>query len=277
MKLEETREANLPVADLLRWMTRAEADELRPLLINCGLDDGLSDDLMPISDVDTSDRILVLAGGRRVPLRTVLQGAIVDNRPGWPLLAAYAASRTPAEQQEAADRSALRRLGIDPDRLGSAQERRVVLTFLRAQESGATISEPALEAFHEAMKRSADTALYRRAAAALQGLRESGGDRSLHSLLWRLAWFLNRSGDHEAALAVSESPEATRLQGMNRAIMAAIRASALIVLGRSRQDSGLLDKAEVSIRIARSSGSAPEIVDTLVGALRAARVKIGGR
>ena len=66
---------------------------------------------------DTGDRVLVLENGRRVPLRTVMHGAIVDNRPGGPLLAAWRASRTPADQRETAERAELVRRGVNPDRL----------------------------------------------------------------------------------------------------------------------------------------------------------------
>jgi len=277
MRSQASTEADLPVADLLRWMTRADPDQLRVLLIGCALDDGTSDDLLPIADVAIADRVVVLAGGRRISLRTVPQGAIVDRRPGFPLLTAYADSRTPAEQQEAAERADLRQRGVDPDRLGSPDDRRIVLTFLRAQEQGAEISEPALDAFSEAMKRSADIPLYRRAATAVRLLAESSarrGARTPVTLTWRLAWFLTHSGAHEAAIALSETPEARRLPGMHRAYMAGIRASALIALGRMRHDSGLLDQAEQSIRTALAAGSEKDVVNTLYGTLRAARLQI---
>ena len=267
-------EATLPVADLLRWMTRADPEQLRALIVGCELDDGESDDVVAIADVNVADRVLVLAGGRRVALRTVLQGVIVDPRSGSPLLAAYAQSRTPAEQQEAADRAGLRSRGVDPDRLGSPSDRRIVLTFLRASEGKAAVSELALAAFYDAMKRSADAALYRRAAAALRAVAESSA-RAPVTLPWRLAWFLNRTGQHEAAIAVSETPEARRLQGVDRAVMASIRASALIVLGGTRRDAALLDLAEHAIRAAVAAGSDREVVNTLYGTLRAARARIG--
>jgi hypothetical protein len=87
------------------------------VLIGCGLDDGRTDDLAMIADADVSDRVLVLENGRRAPLRTVMHGAIVDNRPGGPLLAAWRASRTPADQRETAERAELVRRGVNPDRL----------------------------------------------------------------------------------------------------------------------------------------------------------------
>jgi hypothetical protein len=74
MTSRATTEADLPVADLLRWMTRADPNQLRDLLIGCALDDGTSDDLIPIAGVAIADRVLVLTGGRRISLRTVLHG-----------------------------------------------------------------------------------------------------------------------------------------------------------------------------------------------------------
>jgi hypothetical protein len=274
MPADDNDEASLPVADLLRWMSRGEPEALRALLIGCDLDDGRNDDLLPIADVDVPGCVLVVAGRRRVPLRTVMGGAIVDRRPGWPLCAAYAAARTPAEEREAAERAGLRRFHIDPDRLASSQDRRVVLTFLRAVTAQTAISGLALDAFHEAMKRSSDIAVYRRAADALRWL----GRTSSHppvTLPWRLAWFLNRAGQHEEAVTVSEAPEAGRLQGMDLVYMAGIRASALISLGTMRRDPTLLDKAEQAIRIAAAHGSDCDAINTLYATLRAARVQAG--
>jgi len=274
---EGTSEASLSVADLLRWITRADAAELRALVIGCGLDDGKSDDLTPIVDISVAECFLVLTGDRRVSLRTVPDGAIVDHRPGWPLLAAYAKSRTPAERQEADERAALRRYGVDPDRLASSQDRHAVLGFLHSQEKQTVISEPVLGAFYEAMKRSTDMGLYRCAATALRALAVSCAERGVQApgtLSWRLAWFLNRVGRFEDAIKISETMAA---QGMNRAYMATIRASALISLGRIRHDVGLLEKAEHAIRIASGAGSEREVVNTLYGVLRAARAHIGAR
>lgn len=278
MNTDGASEASLPITDLLRWVTRADAEALRALVIGCSLDDGTSDDLTPIADISVAERVLVLADGRRVPLRTVTAGAIVDHRTGSPLLAAFAESRTPAEHREAAERAALRRHGVDPDRLASRQDQHAVLTFLRSQQNAADTSVREVEAFHEAMKRTSDIALYRRAAAALRALADActvRGVRAPVTLPWRLAWFLNRTGQFEDAIAVSETAEARGMLGMNRAYMAAIRASALISLGRIRHDADLLDKAEHAIRIALAAGSEREVVNTLYGVLRAARAQIG--
>ena len=187
-------EPSLPVADLLRWITQADASAIQTLVSGCALDDGGSDAVTPITDIAVADRALLLADGRRVPLRGVLDGAIIDPRPGSPLLAAYAAARSPAENREAAERTALRRLGVDPDRLASAADRHTVLAFLRTQEAGHAITEPTLAAFHEAMKRSPDAAVHRRAAAALRDAaagQAGRGDPVPTTLPWRLAWFLN--------------------------------------------------------------------------------------
>jgi len=273
-------EPSLPVADLLRWITQADASAIPALLAGCALDDGDSDDVTPIADIAVADRALLLANGRRVPLRAVLDGAIIDPRPGSPLLAAYAAARSPAEHREVAERAALRRLGVDPDRLASAADRHTVLAFLRTQEAGDAITEQALAAFHEAMKRSPDAAVHRRAAAALRDVaaaQAGRGDPVPATLPWRLAWFLNRTGRYEDAIAVSETPEALRQQGMHRAYMASIRASALISLGGLRRDTGLLDSAEQSVRAALAAGSAKEMTDSLYAALRRARDRIGAR
>jgi hypothetical protein len=84
------------------------------LLIGCSLNNGRDDDLAMIADADIGERVLVLESGRRVPLRTVRHGAIADSRPGEPLLAAWLASRTPAEQRETAKRAELVRRGVEP-------------------------------------------------------------------------------------------------------------------------------------------------------------------
>jgi hypothetical protein len=275
-----TTEASLPVVELMRWCSRADAEVLRSLLIGCGLDDGRADDLAMIVDANVGDRLLVLESGRRVPLRTVMPGAIVDSRPGGPLLAAWLASRTPADQREAAERAELVRRGVNPDRLPSTEARRDVLTFLVALDSpDAPQPELPLERFYEAMQLSADAATYRRAADALRGLAtacDTSHVRQPETLPWRLAWFLCHSGQYDEAIAVSETTGARRMQGKNRAYMAGIRASALMSLATARNDPRLLDLAEQSIAMALAAGSDRDIVDQLYRTLRSARANLGG-
>jgi hypothetical protein len=48
MNTDGASEASLLIAELLRWVARADAEALQTLVIGCSLDDGSSDDLTPI-------------------------------------------------------------------------------------------------------------------------------------------------------------------------------------------------------------------------------------
>ena len=120
----------------LSWLSRAGPAEGRRLLIGCELDDGNSDDAVPIIglewDATATPLALLLAGGGRKLFRQVTSGAVIDARPGAPLIAAIEAARTPAELAERAERRELVRSGVNPDRLGSADDCRAVLALCRS-------------------------------------------------------------------------------------------------------------------------------------------------
>ena len=56
-------------------------------------------------------------------LRWVTNGAIVDRRLGWPLLAGIEAAKTPAERREAQVQKQLRLRRVDANDVRSAEDR----------------------------------------------------------------------------------------------------------------------------------------------------------
>lgn len=120
-------ETRLPVSTLPTRMDRVDRNVLAQSLTGCGLDDGGSDELLPIEGADVAAGILMPAGGRWVNLR---------------------------------------RRRVEPDSIGSVAEREGVLDLLALVEKGELPAEPALRGFHEAMKPVASPAKHRRATDA---------------------------------------------------------------------------------------------------------------
>jgi hypothetical protein len=118
---------------VLSWLSRAGTVEGRRLLIGCALDDGVNTDTVPIVGLEWgvggAPLALLLEGGGRKLFRQVADGAVVDARPGAPLVAAIEAARTPAELAERGERRELVQAGVNPDRLGSTEDRRAVLAL----------------------------------------------------------------------------------------------------------------------------------------------------
>ena len=271
---EDAYEATVSIQALLPWIRRHDAGAVTEALVGCELDDGSSPDLVRIDGVLSGAMMIVVEGGRRVNFRQVSQGAVVDRRPGHPLLAAIEGAKTPAERQEAQLRLELLKRRVDPDTIGSATEREQVLAFLRSSEDGELPAEPALRAVYDAMKKPAATSSrYRRAAEALQALMTTciRLDAMPPSLPWRLAWFLNQSGQLVEAITVSETPQARAVQGMHRAYLATIRASALIALSRLWHDPGLLEQAEASLKTAYGIDGGSDEVKAVYRELNRAR------
>ena len=249
---ESSAEASVPISTLLSRLGRLDADALGRLLVGCELDDGEADDLLPIVGFDSASSHLTIDGGRRINLRSVAGGLIVDNRPGSPLLTLVARAQTSAEQREEQVRAELRRRRVEPETLGSTSERSQVLQFLTLIEEGQIPTEAALGAFYDAMKPAASAAKHRRAAEALVQLHATclrAGEMP-SSLPWRLAWFLKESGQLEEAVAATQTPHARGLPEGHLAYLNTVRASALLTLAKIRHDASLLELAEASLKIA---------------------------
>ena len=272
-------EASVPVNVLLPWLGWIDRDEVARLLTGCELDDGDSNEFLPIESYDGVAATVTLVGGRRLSLRRVSNGAIVDRRPGWPLLAAIEGAKTPLERREAQVQKQLRLRRVDPNSLRSAEDREQVLGFLELVEKGELPAEPALRAFTEAMKPAASAAKHRRAAQALRAVMAMcarHGDTP-PSLPWRLAWFLNQSGQFDEVVALCEAPQARAMQGMHRAYLATIRASALLALANIGHDGRLLDQAEAALKIAYAiDGGSDEVKAVYRELTRMRRREVGG-
>ncbi len=265
-------EAIIPIKTVLVWLSRADPEQVPPLLVGCGLDDGRSEALYPIEDVIAASAVVILGSGRRVALRGVLDGAVVDKRPGHPLLMAVEGDRTPAERRDTEICNELLRRKMVPGELGSAADREQVLRFLVQAERGECPSEPALRAFYAAMKPAATADKHRRAATALEQSMAACARRGdmPESLPWRLAWFLKESGQFEAAAGVT----APAVRGMERAILETIRGSSLVMLGSVRRDLRLLDQAEAALRMAYAMDGGSNEVKAVYRALTRARAEL---
>ncbi len=255
---------------VLAWLSRVGPEAGRRLLIGCALDDGKSDNALPIVGLEwgaeAAPLALLLEGGGRKLFRQVAGGAVVDARPGTPLIAAIAAARTPAELAERAERRELVQAGVNPDRLGGTEDRRAVLALCRCL---AIRSLPPPE-----VRRTAYLAL--RAGGQLENART--GARLFGEALalcrdagmavpddyhWRLATLLRQAGELREAVAASDvlgsdtvgDPRARRL-------LATTRTAALLELWRRTRDSELVRQADQAFRIAWALGrNDPEVLE----------------
>ncbi|MGD0109387.1 MAG: hypothetical protein ABSC06_35945 [Rhodopila sp.] len=199
-------ETEVPGSDVVLWLSRAAPEEATAFLVGCALDDDSGDQLAPIIGLDRERNALVVEGGRRVPMARVRDGVIVDPRPGAPLSQAILASRTPAEQQERAVRSALGRAGVDPDRLASPIDRLAVLALVGAAESGNPPTYQVRHAGYLALGAGQDSGLARVGARLFAALaaRYAAVGRVPDDLHWRRAWLLRTAGQLREAVAVSD-------------------------------------------------------------------------
>ena len=259
-------ESEIPMAEVSTWLSRAAPDDVRRLLAGCALDDGRSDELHPILDVDAPGKALVLRGGRRVLLRAVEGGMIVDARDGAPLAKAIATLRTPGERRELDDREELRRHHIDADELTSLHDRQVVLDFMRTWMKGALPDWPRRDAFYLSMGRS--PILARTGARKLAELAMAFDQAGITAddLPWRQARLLRICHELRDAIKVSDVLFTGRIANLgDRKILATVRAAVLLNLFEEnrRREAWALAEAYKAIKVAQGLGADDEEVKSL--------------
>ena len=201
---DAVREVVTPVADVLAWLQRVAPERAGELLAGCGFHDGQSDSLNAtvIVAVDVALATVTLAGAARpVSLRRFRGGEFIDTRPGAPLAAAIAASRTPAELRDADEQLAVRRAGFDPGKLRSGEARRAVLAMVELDAAGGTPNEAQRAAFYQAVR--VGNAGMARSAARLQMAarqRFEAAGTVPEDLHWQLAALLRQAGDWQSAV-----------------------------------------------------------------------------
>ena len=87
---------------ILKWLDLVEPEFASTILVGCGLDDGESEELLPIVSLDIDDNCLncTLDGQiKRFPMAAVRTLSIVDERPSAPLRKAIDNEKTPVERE----------------------------------------------------------------------------------------------------------------------------------------------------------------------------------
>jgi len=226
-------ECTIDVTKVLVWLSRVGNDEARTL-IGCLLDDGESDDVIAITALDETRRVITLSTGRRRALRTLLNGAIIDARPGTPLRAAIAGATTPADRRADAVGQALRQAGIDPSKLGSDAARGAVLKMLQLRNTDALPGEDVRHGFYISIRESQDSGLARIAAsivAQLMSRYERAGAGVPEDLHWRYTALLRQGREWHRAVEVSEVLYQGRIERHDhRRLLATTRAAVLLDL-----------------------------------------------
>jgi hypothetical protein len=246
--------------------------------VGCGLDDGTSEDAVPIVAVDTERKSVTLDGGRRLLLSGVRDGEIIDPHPNAPLVSAIAAQWTPAERQDREQRAELARVGIDADRLPSGEDCRAVLAFLRMIESGEVPNLEQRHRFYIALSAAGEAGLARVGARVFAQLAEQFATAGTvpDDLHWRRTWFLRASGQLREAVSVSDGLHLGQVKDQGaRKLLATIRAAVLLDLFDTTGDAKWLGLADRAARVAYALAPAEEEVKAVYRRLQSMRAQAG--
>jgi hypothetical protein len=269
-----TDEATVPVRDVLVWLSRVDADDARRLLVGCALDDGVSDEAVPIVELDVERKAVTLEGGRRLLLVGVRDGAIVDPRPDAPLARSIEEQWNAAERLERQQRAELARAGINADLLASAADQRTVLAFLRLMAAGELPGAEERQRFYLALSAAGDAALTRTGARVFAELAErseaAGGVPD--DLYWRRTWFLRASSQLREAVAVSDALHMGKVKEQGaRKLLATTRAAALLDLFEATGEVKWVALADRAIRVANAIAPEDDEVKAVYRRLQSVR------
>jgi len=273
-----TDEASVPVRDVLVWLSRVGADEGQRLLVGCALDDGTSDEAVPIVALDAERKGVTLQGGRRLLLAGVRDGEIIDPRPDAPLVGAIAAQWTPAELMERQERAELAHAGIDADRLASGEDRQAALAFLRMTAAGELPGPEERHRFYLALSATGETGLARIGARVLGQLadRFAAAGSVPDDLYWRRTWFLRAGGQLREAVAVSDALHMGQVKEQGaRKLLATTRAAALLDLFDTTREVKWLALADRAARVAYALAPEEEEVKAVYRRFQAVRGQVG--
>lgn len=271
-------ESTAPVPDVLIWLSRVGAQDAARLLIGCALDDGDSDEAIPIVALDAERKVVTLQGGRRVLLRAVRAGEVVDCRPDAPLVQAIANQWSAAERLEREENAELARAGIAVGRLASGEDRRAALAFLRKTARGELPGYGERHGFYLALRAGGDAGLARLGARMFAQLAErfeatGGVPDDLH---WRRAWCLRSSGQLREAVAVSDVLHAGRVKDAGaQKVLATTRAGALLDLFEVTGEVKWLSLAERAAKVAYAIDPNGEEVSAVYRRFRTLRDRAG--
>ena len=250
------QEVTTPVSEVLAWLARVSPKVAGEVLVGCGFHDGESESMEAtvIEAVDAGRATVTLAGSDRpVSLRRFRDGEFVDTRPGGPLAAAVAASRSPAELTDKAEQLALRRAGFDPGKLASSEARRAVLAMPVLDAAGELPDARQRGAFYDAVRAGGDAGTARTAARLLGRvfLRFEALGAVPEDLHWRMAVLLRQAGQLQAAIAASDVLYTrSGLREDTRRYLASTRAGSLLDLAEAQATPSVLVEAERALRTA---------------------------
>nr|WP_294525544.1 hypothetical protein [uncultured Rhodopila sp.] len=265
-------ERSVPLSAVLDWLKRAPRETAAALIAGCELDDGDSDEVMPIGGFEWSDGAapvaLILQDGQRLPVRRLAADAqVVDSRPGAPLAAAIDATRSPAQAAEREMRKVLAKAGIDADGLRSAEARRAVAVLAWKLDRGQVPPDEERQAAYVALI-AGDDATARRGKLMFRRLLDMCVRRNLpvpEDSHWRLACLARHTGNPQEAVAASDilHQKDRPKDQVCRKLLATTRCAALLDLWDATQEAALVREAERAFKVARAIAPRDEEVDTL--------------
>lgn len=251
-------EVTTSVLEVLAWLPRVLPETVVRVLVGCGFHDG-NRETLDLKTVEAADvvRATITLGGVAAPvsLRRCRDGEFVDTRPGAPLAAAIAGSRTPLELQDEVERRAVRQAGFDPGKLPSREALRAVLVVVEMDAAGRPSDEAQRMAFYQAVRAGSEAATARVAVRLLRSAQQRFEARGHmpESLHWQLAALLRQAGDWQAAVqAASVLYSRARLGARTQLYLASTMTASLLELAAVRPSSQLLAEAERALKIAWS-------------------------
>ncbi len=286
-------EKTVAMGAVLAWLGRVGPEEGRRLLAGCALDDGESEDALPIAGLEwgpgSAPLALLLEGGGRKLFRQVAGGVVVDARPGAPLVAAIEAARTPGELAELAERRELVRAGVNPDSLGSTEDRRAVLALHRSLADGSVPPAEVRRAAYLALRAGGRAETGRWGARLFRevfALCRNAGSAVPDDCHWRLAALLRQAGELREAIAVSDVlhtdvlhtdvlHRGTVRDPQARKLLATTRVGALLELWRATREVELVRQADRAFKVAWAIGRDDAEVQALRPALNRALEQTG--
>ncbi|HTB48072.1 MAG TPA: hypothetical protein VK741_30930 [Acetobacteraceae bacterium] len=255
-------EKTVAMEAVLAWLGRVRPEEGRRLLAGCALDDGESEDALPIAGLEwgpgAAPLALLLEGGGRKLFPQVAGGVVVDARPGAPLVAAIEAARTPGELAELAERRELVRAGVNPDSLGSTEDRRAVLALHRSLAAGRVPPAEVRRAAYLALRAGGRAETGRWGARLFRevfALCRNAGSAVPDDCHWRLAALLRQAGELREAIAVSDVLHAGMVRDPQaRKLLATTRVGALLEQWRATRGVELARQADRALKVAWAIG-----------------------
>lgn len=242
-------EADLEGKAVLRWLKETPHDRAAEILIGCGLDNGVDEELLVIEELDV-DFVLQCRLGltkKRIPPTLLQQSIVVDNKAGHPLKAAIEQTTPEYERILIDAKRKLQNAGIPAEKLTRSADLFSLIEVLEAHEHKRLPTPELQEELYDLIKRANLLQLGAKIIEGWRNLELNSNGYVDGDILIRLAYCWRHSGQIgralEASKPVVEYDKTVRITPAQKAVLATERAAALMDLFEIRRDQQLLSAA----------------------------------